>query len=463
MAADWRIAALVITGVLAACSAKDKTTRPSYDQLEILPAAAGATRLLCSPDGRHAVAELGGDWRDYAPDPEEVPPVLKLMSLPDGAVTSAVNGWALGAPDDGGDLLYLEEFGEEYRYQLRSTRRQQMSSALAPPEGFWLPRAGLRVPGGPAVVVLWKPRSFSAETSRMLEEQLWIAVIDPATLAVRASMEMSFTSVTLAGYRFDEGIAINPTGSHVYLVESPAYEGRADWTVMALALGDLHESWRSTIPGQAMSGGGERNRRAVKLATDGRGRRLVVFHGLKNHDAISTQTIFVLDASTGATLAERAAAQIDLPDLTGLHRLAPVPNIERVALMYRYHYREGLGESRAEFLRGVWLFDPGKLATAGSYQVTRSQLGDSFDRMRSLVPHAMAVTPTGRTLVAPGDFRWVKTWMSGDWPRANGNGTGLDTATANSLVANPEWHRIGRPRVTARRAFFELRSSNFQD
>lgn len=30
----------------------------SYDQVEVLPMAAGATRLLRSPDGRHMVAEL---------------------------------------------------------------------------------------------------------------------------------------------------------------------------------------------------------------------------------------------------------------------------------------------------------------------------------------------------------------------------------------------------------------------
>lgn len=454
MATDWRRISLVAVA-LAACSPKDKSTKPSYDQVEVLPIAAGATRLLCSQNGRHVVAELGGDWRNYAPDPEEVPPVLKLISLPDGAVQTTVNGWALGAPDNAGELLYLEEVGEEYRYQLRSTRRPQLSSALTPPGGYWLPRAGLRVPGGPAVLVLWKPRSFSAEAPRMLDEQLWIAVIDPATVSVRASKELPVTSVTLAGHRFDEGIAINPAGSHVYLVEAPAYQGSANWTIMALDLGDLHESWRSTIPGQAKTGGGERNKRAVKLVTDGRGNRLAVFYGSKDHDAIRAEAIFVLDTSNGATRATRDATQLDLPDLAGLYRMAPVPSSERVALMYRYHHREGQGESPAVFLRGVWLFDQAKLDIAGSYQVTRSQLGDSFGRIRSLDPHAMTVSPTGLALVAPKDFRWVETWMEGNWPKASVDGTGLDTAAVRGLVANPHWHRLERPRVAERRATVE--------
>lgn len=181
----------------------------------------------------------------------------------------------------------------------------------------------------------------------MREEQLWIAVIDPATLAVQASKELPVTSVTLVTRRFDEGIAVNPSGTHIYLVESPAYEGNPDWTIIALDLSDLDESWQSNIPGQSMTGGGERNKRAVKLVMDGRGKRLAALHGSKDYDAIRAEVMQVLDTSTGAVIAKRDAEQLDLPDIAGLHRIAPVPTSDRVALVYRYRHRAQTPQSSA--------------------------------------------------------------------------------------------------------------------
>lgn len=111
-------AVLIVAMALAACvrDSADKnragstksTPQPAHAQgasamlqVETAGAASAATRLLLSPKGGYALAEIGGEWRDQAfLRGEKIPPVLKLIERQSGKLVATAAGWALGPPGD---------------------------------------------------------------------------------------------------------------------------------------------------------------------------------------------------------------------------------------------------------------------------------------------------------------------------------------------------------------------------
>ena len=263
----WRLVALRVVCVVLVCGwlasaswshgqeSGGRSADPARLDVELIPEASAATRLTLSQSGRYAAAELRGDWIDEERfgSGRDVPPVVKLVDLaslgdagePSRRVVASITGWAMGAPTDDGDLLWVEEYFREYQFRIRSLARPEVTVALAPPPGSWTVKAALRFPGARhAVVILCSPvAGYSWRDSDSRRERLWLAAIDIDTLAVAATLVLDVTTQWPGLDGYGAGVAVGP--AHVYVAALPV--DSTAWKVLAIDAATLQRRWEVAL------------------------------------------------------------------------------------------------------------------------------------------------------------------------------------------------------------------------
>lgn len=420
--------------------------------IDILPQASGATRLLRSPSGRYLLAELHGTWarEAFGEHAGEVPPVLKLIESATGEVVAVVNGWPLGAPTDDGDVLYLEEHDVEYSYRVRSLARPELHTVLAPPAGLWLVKAGLRVPAaGRALVILWSPVPGQPwREPRTRRERLWFASLDPSSLQVATEATMEMTTPRLGMDSYDVGIATSPTRGEVYVAALPA--SSPAWPITAVDAASLKVRWTSEVEAIAQASmpptvERERVRKGLLLAAGGDGTRLAAVYGRRHRVGVAPEAVYVLDATSG----QRVGVVRDLPLADVVHELAPVPDTPAVAMLHYLYYRARSNWTTE--LHGITRVDLGVLAVDAYYERSKAFLGeDAYERVKWLVPGGFASGAANTVLLAPQSYAWSRK-HGYEVPWLTGQGRGTSRPEVRGLVRTPStWHRAGRPRVDKR-------------
>ena len=400
-----------------------------------------------------------------------MPGVLKLLGSKLELV-KAVQGWPIGAPDDQGSLLYLEEFPEEYRYRVARTSDDR-TGALAPPEGYWHPKATVGDPRSKcAVVAMWSPvpgNDWSSARDR--RERLWLASINRETLTVQAERLLEVTTPMRNGYlRYDHGVAGG--GSLVALVEVPdPSDDNPRWHVTALDCATLKTQWRTPLPpidppkqGAAPAAPPDKNRKKIappsssplprpsarqdradssaEIQFSGDGRLLCVAVGRDDVYGIKSREIHVLAAASGKI--KMSLHPNALPDLN-VSQMTPVPGQPAVAIHHLVMLRDGpergrtfLSVSRVDLITG-------RAATV----LSRGELGKRWKNGDSMTPQSSLLVAADQLWLAPVSFEWVAhSGIPGKWPMS-------DEVDARSPEVAPwismprEWHRSNRPAVAA--------------
>lgn len=404
--------------------------------------AAGDHRLLRSPDGSYAVAEIRGRWQHaefphteidhhyYEDRGDHVPGVVKLIDEND-EVIETVAGWPLGPPDDEGRFLYLEEAPHEFAYKVRSTAQSE-GTALDPPDGYWHVKAAVGAPEtGCAAAIFRQPVYIETYASRVerRRERLWVASLDWESLEVRATRTLETTTPWTANmdegvvdrhhwHRYGVGVAAGTDGdsSTVAVVGTPARTERDSewprWSVTALDCETLDTRWEKSLPrpeglaaDHETTVAKERIHRSAFAAFSEDGSRLAVLYGSISRGApigrpwLSPVTLYILSNADGAV--DQIGGVSDVPKTT---RLVPVSGSDAFALLHvstseQIHgsgmptpFGHGTTRTTSEHFEGVGLVDLGsgeiRLAVdpEGLSSAARSTLGSaSFDTSVSKV------------------------------------------------------------------------------
>ena len=363
--------------ILGACPKKN-SRRPRSWPTEVVPHAAGATRLLLSPQGTYALAEIRGRWlkEEYSYSGQYVPGVLKLLG-PKRNVVRHTHGWALGAPDDQGNQWIIEEGPQEFRYRVRLMGDKLPPIALPHPAGYWHVKGALRAAGTDCLVAaFWSPVPGS-DKYYARRERLWIASIDPKTRSVRATRVLETTLPLIGSERYDHGIAAGGgAGSPlVTFVELPAYQAAdSRWRVTALDCKTLKTRWLVPLPKPVQAppkrrklrrgkvyapqvkiyprtAHDERQYRAADVAFAGDGGQLAVIYGTKGWRSIGTRAVYVLSLKDGrivATLQGRSVSAFNT------FRITPIPGRSAFAVLDVRRVRELFGESVSTIYFGAY-------------------------------------------------------------------------------------------------------------
>lgn len=415
----------VVTTTLGACGCGHGSGptgalagRKGLMRVQMVEQAAGATRLLRSPSGRFVVAELAGDWtREMFGDrADEVPPILFVIDTTTGERVATVNGWALGPPTDDGDLAYIEEHEQEYQYRVRSLTRPDLIASLEPPgDGVYAVRGTVRA-GDRLVAVLW------TATPTGDAEQLWVASIDPTSLATVATATYAARMPLRWDFRrLGAGLAATDAPASLYLLEYPT-EGKR-WHVTSLDARSLTQRWRTPFEGTSEYVGTETTGRNAIITASGDGTEVAVVYGPERGGRVVPETVHVVGAASG-----QLARSLEVPvaAATDVIHAAPVPGRAAIALLHVVATRHD-----PAFFNGVTLLGLADGAIIDHFEVSRATVGDRLDDVRAQRPGALAVTPG------------LEAWVA---PRSDPQPSNLA-----SLVTTPTaWHRDDRPRVRAR-------------
>jgi hypothetical protein len=472
----WVVLAAVSWMGMAACGNNTADSRGTI-MPRIVPHAAGATRLLASPKGAFAVAELRGPWQtEEFQDGDNVPGVLKVL---DGArsVRAAIMGWPLGAPDDPGTLVYVEEAPHEYRYRVASTGGGE-PVALTPPDSgaYWHVKAAVGDPGtGCAAIVLWSPVSghdWNDPAARL--DRLWLASVDRNTLAVRASREIGLTTPLPGRGRYGRGVAAG--AGVIALIEVPAPEAAdATYRVHALDCATLETRWTaavavpepaaeagagdrggtegritSTVATAQVSARDERALATADLAFSGSGKWLAMIHGARRQDVISAPRIVVLDAATGA-VAGLVGDRIQYD----VSAAVPLGTGDGIALNHLTSFRVAGGPSRQPAYYGVTAADLAARKAALVMDAGRLRV-DGWSDANTVRASAIAA-PLAAIELAPDTFAWVAAHdrSGGAWPQGS-DAIGAGRPEVFEWMTLPrDWHRPARDPVKAHDAWME--------
>jgi hypothetical protein len=380
-------------------------------KVDVLPAAAGATRLLLSPSGRYALAELGGEWlrEEYGDRAAYAPPVLELIEVATGKVVRTATGWALGGPSDDGDQIYVEEHGKEFEYRVRSMTRPNLVEAVAAPDLFAM--RGGESAGSRRIVVL-----------EGKDDQLWLASIDPATLKTRATTTIAMAIPRGAGGQsFGAGIASGP--SSIFLVGRIMESG---WQLVRLDAQTLAARWRLSVPGDPI-----KNRALVVVG--GAGQRVALVTGPAGHDQkVEPRQVHRISIAKGALLDSVPAPPHLFTGATT--QTVPAPGRAAfVALHVPWTRDDGW------YFSGVTLFDLARGRLSDEFRVDVDSVGDRLEAVQQLRPTSLACSAKLQVWLAPYDDRF--------------HGKGRQAAAVKGLVTTPPgWHRDSRPRIRARDA-----------
>jgi hypothetical protein len=403
----WLVLTIVASAGLGSCISEGGQVGSEPGKVELLDAAAGATRMAASPDGAWVAAELAGHWiSDAYPGREgEIPPALRLIDLTRKTVTLTPSGWMLGPPTDRGELFWVEEHGEEYRYRVRSSARPDAALPLEPPDdGIWQFHAATGT-GTLRVVVLSR------------KEALWLATIDLDAMRLLATAVRHEALASLGVNRARSGLDVGVAAANdlVFLTLAPT---TIDGTMQVLALDtrSLTERWRLRAD-ESEKGG-----LVIVVPTEDPA-RLALLSGQDRWGGVVVSQVRAIAAATGEWVGEPT----DLID--SRMTVATAPAGASVATLDLWITRAGPGDGVTSHLAGVRLVDPATRTVHPHFEVEAVTLGrDGFEQWRAEVSRALLVDRSGRVWLSPAQ-------EAGAVPR----------------VTTPAgWHRPARPRVAAR-------------
>lgn len=452
------IAALSVVALCACHPAPDAhvTKDPMNAEYTILTNAAGASRLYAASGSSSLVAEHR-DWLHQAfhDRAAEAPGILQLLA-PDGAVQRTVSGWALGGPLPSGEMAWVEEVGEEYRY--RTARTGGNGSSLAPPGDYWVIAAAVGHTTSPlAAVVLWRPaKGASPRDPAVRRDELWIASVDRATGAVLHTGQFTLT----LPWDREQGVLLGgPEASPILLlVGLPDPGGPPAYRVLGLRLPSLEVAFESQLdvvsaeashapspaadparasvplPGSShLSGNDLRTLYSVMGAPLGDGSGWLLAHGGLIRRILVTDLCVLIGTDGKAT---------NLPDihLPGTDQLSPIIDQPGVLLLGKEGPRT---QQHFASINAVWPASA-KVETLADRQtqVHGRELGGD----PGLVPMSAALRG-GRLYVAP---------------PSGGDLIGADSEDVRNLQTTPPtWHQSNRPRVRARQQWIEDRTKHY--
>jgi len=296
VAVIWLAAFLFLGGSCSGThSAKHRSTFLVFSH------AAGATRLHRSPEGNWWVAELRGRWMEDAWGMGDMarPGLVKLVSFEKG-VRTAVRGFAMGAPDDQGRFLWVQEHENEYEYHVHAS--DQGSLALSPPsEGFWFFQSAHHDQRTGCAVVVFEQPVVRGQRHR---ERLWIASVDPVRLTVKATTTLD-AALPEDGHTGVIGVATavggTTRGAGVFTLASLPMEDSPDGkiTLTTLSCETLKPLWKAPVPILQDKVWGNQVFKGIRVAYTGTGRVLAVVYGRPSVGALNPETLSFLDAATG--------------------------------------------------------------------------------------------------------------------------------------------------------------------
>lgn len=420
--------------------------------LELLVGAAGASRLYAGEATDQIVSEHRS-WlaEAFSERAEEAPGVVKLIDT-NGDVKSAFSGWAMGPAIADGNVAWLEEYDEEYRYRVRRLGTDA-THPLSPPDDFWTVAASVgHLNGAAGAVVLWRSaQGTSPSFPGTRQEELWIASIDRSGPRVVATSRID---LTLPDPRAASVVIGGTTAAPLlYLIGLPEPGARAAYRAVALTLPgldlasetalDVAAPARAAMPNRTdrasaaepspttISADVLRSMSSVRTTALGDGSGWVVAHGTPLRDVLSIGLVFV--GSTGGALTLR-------PDIHPRDTVELIPVIGRRSFALR-----GVagGRSRARFV-DVAEIAPDGPRTRVLVDLDTEVNGKSLRNNPNLQPLAIAV----RNDLVLG-------------AAAAGGGTGGSSADVQGGITNPlTWHQPDRPRVKARLAWLEDRAKS---
>ncbi|PKN47791.1 MAG: hypothetical protein CVU59_01575 [Deltaproteobacteria bacterium HGW-Deltaproteobacteria-17] len=369
--------------------------------------AAGATGLHRSPKGNWWVAELRGRWLEHAWGLGVMarPGLVKLVSFEKG-VRSAVRGFAMGAPDDQGRFLWVQEHDDEYEYHVHAS--DQGSLALSPPaEGYWFFQSAHHDQRtGCAVVVLEQP----VVRGQRHRERIWIASVDPVRLTIKATTTLD-AALPEDGHTGIIGVATavggTKRGSGVFTLASLPMEDSTDgaFTLTTLSCETLKPLWKAPVPMVTEDAGARatvehkvwENRvfKGVRVAYTGTGQYLAVVYGRAGLGTLRPQTLSFLDMATGRVERVDASQALILSYCT---QLVAVHGRDAVLALALPKVRN-VGDFVDTFF-GVYEYALQGTAVGQVVDIARSTLGPGWERYRGIQPHAIG-SLGGKVVLAP--------------------------------------------------------------
>lgn len=417
--------------------------------VSLLIAGTAANRILLSSDGETAIAQLSGRWlaEEYGAMSHTAPPLLKLIDVSNDRVTKIESGWLLSAPGGAGGGVYLTEENEELRYQLRSFAG--VAPAWNPPEGLWAVKA-TSAAAGRLIIALWRPvpRLPGAAATEALQ-QVAITAVDATSATPPVTRILTLQTARYGGSVLQAGFAQNPIDGTVYIADlAPA--GGKTLTIHALDGRSLDSKWQANVPrplaGRAEASGDLQ----VSLAVSSDGEFLVAGLGAGTAHGIAAEVLQILSTRSGAM-----QAAVPAPDVAGLWTITDAGPASGSALGVLSFLESRSAESHDVQFRGLATIDAAQGTLRRDFEFLRENLGARYERMRGLVPTALAWHPTQkRWLLSPDNFAWVRAYGITDGVPATDLPAGQDSGrfrpeVSSQLTIPPTWHRPGRPRIDA--------------
>jgi hypothetical protein len=403
----WLALTMVASSGLGSCISEGGQVGNKPGEVEILDAAAGATRMAASPNGAWVAAELAGQWiSDAYPGREgEIPPALRLIDLTRKTVTLTPSGWMLGPPTDSGELFWVEEHGEEYRYRVRSSARPKTVLPLEPPDdSIWQFHAATGT-GNRRVVVLSR------------QEALWFAAIDLDAMRFLETAVRHEALASLGVNRARNGLDVGITAAAdlVFLTLVPTAIDRTT-QILALDIRSLTERWRLAVDDKEGVG-------LVVLVPTEDPAHLALLSGRDRWGGIVLSRARAISAATGEWVGEPT----DMNDSRATVATAPAGGA--VATLDLWITRAGPGDGVTSHLAGVRVVDPTNRTVRPLFEVEAVTLGrDGYHQWRNEISRALLADRSGRVWLSPAQ-------EAGVVPR---------------VTTPPDWHRPARPRVVER-------------
>lgn len=264
------------------------------DAVALLPAAAGATRLKLSADGRKLAVENSSDLARADRDPPE----FRVADLAGDAPSDSRRGWVLADPNERGDVLYLTR--DDDVYVVRSSAQPTVALTLTPPQGDWRLKGSFACPDvGRAIVVLWMPVDGSDSNDPLRrEDRLWIASVGIESMAVEAHRTLDRTTAHVDGLPLDAGIAGGTDAIYLALLPAPESSAPASWSVESLDARTLDSRWRRSI-GPRIDDPSARVLQSTVVAASRDANSVIVLHGRADRAGVSPTSAVILDAASG--------------------------------------------------------------------------------------------------------------------------------------------------------------------
>jgi hypothetical protein len=376
-------AVLVLLGVLVSCSERGAAGKPppaaALGQLHLLHAAGAATRLVVSPHGKRAAAELGGRWRweDHPATPRA--PLIKVIDVDRDTTTDTAIGWAL-AVDDTGAVDYV-------------ARQPDGSLALA------------RSHGGAPVAL---GASGDVELTAATGADFYLALASDGRAADALVRVARDTRKVVAKRSIRGAAALAIVAGTPWLASLDPATGECRIEAFDASLAPR---WQVTVPGTAGDGG-------AILA--GAGDRALLVIGALTDAGLAPHAAFALDARTGARLGTALPTIAD-----GVDTLGAPATVDGAAVALAHYRPISVGSAGAEpLLRRVVRLDLASGALAIVFEPAAAA-GPRRQLEQALAPIALAWDAThARLVVAPPSFAWSKQ-AGAPQPEAKSDGTGV--------------------------------------